>query len=108
MLTHKQRRNRRKEIAQAVKRGKLSISQVTNKFQVTAETVRIACIEFGVSPPSQMNNRIKFTSFQVIALKQKGLSYCQIAKRINVSHQRVHQIVSSARNAGVSGLGAAK
>ena len=101
MLTHKERLQRRKEIAQSIECENLSVAAAAAKFEVGVQTVRGACIEFDVPP--QMCE-LKFSSYHAIALRQKGTTYEQIAKQLNVSHQRIQKIVSSAKSAGVLGL----
>ena len=101
------RRERRKEISQAIRQENLSIGQAANKFQVSVHTVYKVCIEFGVQLPPQARE-LKITAFQAIALRQKGFTYEQIAKQLNLSNQRIQQIVSFAKDAGVSGLDVSK
>jgi len=45
---HADRYGRRKQIAKAIKAGR-SMSEVCQKFEVSSETVRRACIEHGVA-----------------------------------------------------------
>lgn len=95
----RERAKRRRQIASAVKREKLTTRQAAQKFGVSVEYVRYACGQNGVRPlaaPSAQAGR-----FEILADLAEGKPGWQIAADRNISRQRVNQIKQDAERLGL-------
>jgi len=87
---------RRKEIATFAAEN--SVKEACERFGVSTETVHKSCKAFGVS----LKDQVTRTSFHVLAkLLNTSLPVPEIARAFRMSQQRVHQILSEARTAGI-------
>jgi transposase len=84
-MDHEDRRQRRFEMARAVKAGQ-SKTAVARRYEVSRSTVSAACLEFGgIKSPAT-------PQYAVIAALQNGDAVPSIAERFGLSKQRVYQI----------------
>lgn len=102
-LSGEKRKERRKEIAKAVKSGR-SIGDVAKEFGVSRVTAVNACHEFGIELNSDESpaRSMKPKTFEMLAaLIAAEESDTAIAERFGVSRQLVHQTRKRAQTAGV-------
>ena len=95
-MDRKQRRERRKRLAQAVRSGQ-KVDSVAKEYGLSEQMVRRACREFGVKPPSLA----KKTHLAVVARLLKGKREVAVAEELGVSPQYVSAVKHRARQAGV-------
>lgn len=100
-LTHEQRCERRKDIAEYA--NKNGVAKAANKFNVSIGTVVRALGEneltawgFGGFKPASP------TSFEVLKMLLDGIPDSEVARQKQLSRQRVGQIKTVAKNAGFS------
>lgn len=98
-MTHEERRARRAEIAKAVADGEPIVS-VVRKFDVSHATVYLAAKEFDV-PVRVSRPRSRNTVMQAVAMALQGRSSVNIARDLEVSRQRISDILLRAADAGV-------
>ena len=107
-MTHKESRELRRKIWEAMSGGK-SRSEVIREFGVSIYFVARAMSEYGHIPDSGqgvsvggVTGTLKRSTFHIIAamLNTKD-SHSDIAKRFNVSKQRISQIHKSCVEAGI-------
>ena len=103
-MTHEQRRKRRERIARAVRHG-TSAPTVAEQFGVCFSTVHVACREHGVRVPDP---RLEFSKTKAGALailadlrNRDNESVRDIARKLNVTHQRVYQVYKEAKALGL-------
>lgn len=103
-MTHKESRELRRKIWEAMSGGK-SRSEVIREFGVSIYFVARAMAEYGHIPDSGKSGvpgHLKRGTFHIIAaLLNTKDSQSDIAKRFNVSRQRVNQIRESCLDAGI-------
>lgn len=99
-MTHEQRRERRKRIADAVRAGKTS-DEIARQFGTGRETLRRACEENDVPVPCEAPREPHPSGYRIIAALFGDETYTEIAARFGVSEQRVGQIAKKCRDAGV-------
>lgn len=85
----------RKPLAEAVRSGK-SVADVVQETGQSISVVRQACQEQGVSLPLANMNSMK-----ILAGILSGKSQTEVARDLNISRQRVSQIMEVARSSGV-------
>ena len=103
-LTHREKWERRKEMAEKVKKG-AQPERVANEYGVSVATVRNACREnFVASEPKRIGRPpgpgLK-TSSVLLAIKvlrelMRGGTQADVARRLDTTRQRVHQIAQMA------------
>lgn len=99
-MTHEERAERRRQIAECVKQGE-NPSTVASEFGVTIETVKNACYEYTVQFPKITKNSLS-SSLEIIAQLMKGdINQNVLAERFKVSKQRISQIRQEAIKAGI-------
>jgi len=111
IMTHSERKARRKRIAQEYFMNGSQITEIANKYGVSVGLVKKAIKEFkptnrsGSSKPTQKSRsnrrRISAKSYEVINdLMNPALLQSQIAEKHKISRQRVHQIKLEAEAIG--------
>ena len=89
-MTHEERRERRKRVAEFVTEGggtAVAVAAACRKFKISYGSVRLACREFRVHV---VDNRETGTTAEVVKLlADPDLSHAEIARRCGVSRQRV-------------------
>ncbi|MFN0019807.1 MAG: hypothetical protein ACKVP0_16240 [Pirellulaceae bacterium] len=85
----------RKHLAEAVRSGK-SVADVAQETGQPARVVRTACHEQGVSLPLANMNSMK-----ILAGILSGKSQTEVARDLNISRQRVSQVMEVANSSGV-------
>ena len=106
-MTHKERKQRRRQIAEAIRNGD-SVKQVCHDFSVTWNTVNNSCIEYGVVFPHGRTWETAVSSFGILKALLSGLSDAETAAEFNVSRLRIHQIRHLAISAGFAQLARTK
>ena len=92
---------RRKQMADAVSHGE-GVADVCQKYDVSYATVVNACKEHRVSIPKVNSRLLYISTYQILAdLLYTDKSCRRIGKDRQLSHQRVHQIYTAARDAGI-------
>jgi len=103
ILTHPQRRELRRQMAEAVKSGR-SADLVAHECARTVRAVQMACREFGVPCPRKATVRLGQPGPSTVAIVADllvgGQTQVDIAARRGVTHQRVGQISAQVRAAG--------
>ena len=102
-ISHAERRERRRQIADHVRKHR-DIGLSAREFEVSESTVRKVCIEFGIDTPKQGNRgrEMSGSTYEILAdLINTDKSMKQIAKERELSVQRVSEIASKARQAGI-------
>ena len=96
---HIDRALRRKKMADRVRKG-ASLSEVAQEFKVSLSSVKAACLEHDVEPARRAAPNV--TALDVVAALLKGEeTQSDVARRLGISRQRVHQIVVEAKKAGI-------
>lgn len=101
MLTHEERRSRRREIAEFSKTH--TDYQTAAEFGVCRDTVVAARRAFGIRKDSECVVNAPST-YQILACLLRGESQSDIARSLVVSRQRVNQIKQGAKAAGIFAL----
>lgn len=100
-MTHEERRLRRAEMAEMVRSG-AKFGEVASRFGCSRATVGDACCENDVLPAQGRSNGLSRSTYHVLAaLQNTDESTRSIADRFRISQQRVHEILTVARNAGI-------
>lgn len=98
-MTHEERRERRKQIAEAYSSGR-SYSEISAEFNVSIETMRTCRQEFGM-PYRAQTSPVTHSPYSIIADIINGqMNMNQIAAKHGVSDQRVRQIQQNLLDAG--------
>jgi DNA-binding CsgD family transcriptional regulator len=98
-MTHEQRRKRRQEIAAYAAEGRTA-AETAEHFGVTSQTVYNACRPVGVVPAATKQTR--HVAYATIAdLINTDDTHAVIAARRGTTRQRVGQIASKCREAGI-------
>lgn len=97
MMDREERRDRRRKIANAMRSGRLSVSEAALKFEVSPQMVRNACLEFDV-PILRKGSR---SSLVVVARLLRGKREIDIAHELKVSPQYVNRVKLRAAKAGI-------
>lgn len=98
-LTHEQRRDRRKEIAEYSETH--TVRQAATKFGVTTATVRQSRMEHSLPIKVDGDSVVPVSSYRILAEIIRGRTDKAIAKSHDVSKQFVSQIRLRAGKAGV-------
>lgn len=96
-MTHKERKARRKEIAEWVKNSDSETPRkdAVDHFKCTAEFVRRACAEYGVLIRDSRRGTAPEHTFSIIGdLCNTDDTFSTIARRYNLTKQRIQQIAS--------------
>ena len=100
-LTHAERADRRRAIANEAKRG-VPVSAIASKYGVSVSTIHGDCVEHDVHPPPMHLNVSRASkSLLIVAELLRGKSPAEIAEQFGTSRQRVHQVKNDAESAGV-------
>lgn len=97
-LTHQERHDRRKAIADAVRSGK-TIEATSRQFKVTVTTVKGACKAFDVTWP---DTEKRVDSLAIVGALQAGAKVAAVAAQFCVSRQYVSEVRKRAIEAGVT------
>lgn len=101
-LTHEQRTDRRKKIADWIQETASSIQIAAIRFRVSYEFVRGACMEHGVTIPRNAGTLGHKNTLSVIAdLCNTTDTQMSIAKRSGITRQRVSYIYKLCLKAGI-------
>ena len=101
-LTHKDRRNRRKRIADVVGRGKISVPAAAKRYGVTPQMVRLACLEHGKPVRTSRTPPLGRSAYAVLAdLITTTLRPAQIAENRGLTIQYVDNVQKRAKKAGI-------
>lgn len=98
MITHEQRRLRRKEIAQWASDN--GVADASKKFEVSTGIVYESCAEFGLTALRVNRSGQGAKQFQILKLLLDGVNGQQIADRFGVTRQWVSQVKMAAIEAG--------
>src|SRR5487761_1666256 len=98
-LTHKERRERRRQIAQAVSDENLAANQAAERFHVSSSVVRMACAENNVRPRPSLDAFAPGQALEIVAALAEGKSVLEIASERHRSHQRIYQVKLAAEEA---------
>lgn len=99
-MTHAERRERRKQIAETIKSEMLTLSTAAKRFKVCLRLCEMACIEHGVKPFREPPNRVSANSFSILKRLLDGARQVDLARELNITKQRVGQIATNAKRAG--------
>jgi len=88
VMSHSERAVRRRKIAEYVQQHDGDVPKAAVKFKVSETTVGSACVEYGVETRNRVRQR-GTTIYTIIAELQKGGSVADIARKLNVSKQRI-------------------
>lgn len=102
-MTRQDQFERRLKMAQEVALG-TDVGLICRTYKVTIVTLQAACKEHSVKWPRQYSGTSgttvrAFTMYRLLI--ETTMSYAEIAKEVNVTKQRVGQIVRDARSAGL-------
>jgi len=104
VMTRQERRKRREKIARDVQRG-TAVALVAERHGVSFASVHIACRKHGVRVPDP---RLEFSKTKAGALailadlrNRDNESVRDIARKLNVTHQRVYQVYKEAKALGL-------
>lgn len=102
VLTHAERAERRRSIAEAVEAG-ASLQAAARQYRVCIVTVRDACRQHGVRLPSvtRAHRRTARSMDVLAALINTEETLAQIAARFGMHASHVQQIARDARKAGI-------
>src|SRR5579862_6388273 len=96
-MSQEARRQRRAEIAKAIREG-ATVTQVCERFRVSAAVIYVACKERGVG----MRTYRTGAALEVVAaLFNQCQSIASISADLGVSEGRVHELYTQARAAGI-------
>lgn len=100
-LTHEQRRDRRRLIADYCKENPVKVTALV--WGVTLQQAYAACREFGVTPilSKPRGKLMKFSTLRAVARLQNGERASDIASDMGVSPQAVSEIRKRAVEAGI-------
>lgn len=96
-MTHAESRERNKRIAEFCIHH--SASEACKRFQVAPHIVYSACRSYDVQPPKARTG-IPTSAFNILKMRLDGYSAIEIALEMNITKQRVHQVLTKAREAG--------
>lgn len=102
MLSHAQRRERRKQIAEYCRTH--TAAQASVQFRCSTQPVYDSCKEHGVVPrlAEGHGDSTRFSTLKMLAaLFDTGQTYEQIAERFNATLQRVGKLYNDCRRAGI-------
>ena len=95
-------RERRRAIAEAVAARGLTIPEAVSRLRVSERTVRDACEEHGVTPRFAGRGPTADLTYTILArLINTPDGQTVIAETLGISPQRVNQVASKARAAGI-------
>lgn len=96
-MTHAERRERRKAIAEFVRSGK-SPHEAARIFGVGRRTVTDACLEHGVTP---LVGHGRPNQLRILSLLFAGSRQSVIARRLSITRQKVGDVATRAAAAGI-------
>lgn len=100
-MTHKERCERRSEIAKAVASGK-TVCEVVEEFHVCLQTVREACRVYGVKTKPMLGSTQRFRSYTLLSeLINTKDSFSELSRKHNCSRQNVFHVYRQAMEAGI-------
>jgi transposase len=100
-MTHAERRDRRKAIAEDARAG-MGVAELVEKYGVCYGVVHRACADEGVRILKSRAHPLSATTYHVLAeLFRPGVSLRTVSEKFHVSRERVHQIYRNARDAGI-------
>lgn len=97
-LSHEERAERRKQIAEFCKNN--SVADAAKRFGLTSGTIRSACIEHGVQPIRDPSSTGTVQTMRILKRLLDGETQVKLAGEYRVSRQRVQQIQKTAEEAG--------
>ena len=104
VVTREQRARRRRRIADAIRRG-VPFGEAVGLFGVSIPSVKLACAEFGVSAKVAPYGNSVVGSMRILReLLDPRWTLSDVARRLGLSRQRIHQVFRDAVLAGVPGL----
>ena len=99
-LTHAERAERRRRIAEHVRDNGCSISEAARHFGVSVNMVRDSCHEHGVAfTDGRSAQPLGVSTYRIILALLKGEEQASVSRRMRVSPQRVSEIAGSLREA---------
>jgi hypothetical protein len=99
MIPHKERKIIREQIAKHAEiHGALSACE---HFDVSDTTVRASCKEFDTTPAQTKGHSPKQSTYHIIAELLRGESQSSIARNLSLSTQRVNEVATNCKNAGI-------
>ena len=99
-LTHAERAQRRRRIAERVRENGCSIDEAAQAFGVSRSMVRDSCHEHGVAfTDGRSAQPLGVSTYRIILALLKGEEQASVSRRMRVSHQRVSEIAASVREA---------
>ena len=101
VMTHAERAERRKQIAEFVEKHNGDVPKAAIKFGVSETTVQTSCLEHGVELQSKVAQR-GTTVFMIIAELQRGTPISEAAKLLGVTRQRVGAVRAKCLEHGIS------
>jgi len=97
-MTHEERRKRREDIRRSAMSGK-ALSEISAEFGLDYDYVKKVCR--GIKTRHETHPKAA-TSFEILAdLLNTSQSLSEVARKFQVSRQRVHQIYKEACKAGI-------
>jgi hypothetical protein len=99
-MTWEQIRERRREMAELVRAGK-AITEVASKYDVTRQTVRLACLAHGVPTTGKPGPKTGRGLYPILARLFQPGTFRQCATELGVSANRVLDVYQAARKAGI-------
>lgn len=97
-LTHKERRQRRLQIAKEIEEGG-TLQDVAYKHNVTVDYVKNLCRKMELYYPQHKKMRLK--TFQILADLMNEVTVSSIAKKYQVSVKHIYHIRAMARAVGI-------
>ena len=98
-MNHQERRERRRRIAEyAAEHG---LASAARAFGVSITTASSSCSEYNIKPLCDERLTVRFSSYEVIADLLRGLSDSLIAKKHNMSRQRVNSVRNKCIEVGI-------
>lgn len=99
--THPEKRKRRKRISQECRRYPMLSGAIAAAYGITIDRVKSACREHGVQLMRKPSPHLRDVAFKVLAALQKGESEKLVSARFGITHQRVNQLLKTAKQAGL-------
>lgn len=102
-MTNLEKIERRENIARDAATGCYSLKHLCLKYNVTYTTVYKSCREYGINwKDKNVGKGSPSTSWKILAfLLNTNLTCEEIGEEFNVTKQRVHQLLTKARDCGI-------